>query len=59
MADPSEAAREALVAVKRFAAHCQEHNIKVPLWAGILWDEAIGKVNDALEVFDSDHEEHA
>lgn len=40
---------DALRAVKRFADHAEERQITVPLWAGLIWDEAIGKVNTVLE----------
>jgi hypothetical protein len=32
----------------RYAQHAEERQFTVPLWAAVLWDEAIGKTNDAL-----------
>lgn len=41
-------AMDALRKVKRFADHAEQRQVTVPLWAGLLWHEAITAVNAAL-----------
>jgi hypothetical protein len=41
----------ALRAVKRFAGEAEQRKVKVPLWAGLLWDQALAEMVVAEGVF--------